>query len=93
MTSDHQVAVWQALLNSVDAFDQGVLHVIARGEPPLSQATLQALAAIPGAKPTISKVRSSIEKLKRGGFLSKTVAGTHLDDPLLAEFLRQRASG
>ena len=93
MTSDHQVAVWQALLNSVDAFDQGVLQVIARGEPPLSQATLQVLGAIPGAKPTISKVRSSIEKLKRGGFLSKTVAGTHLDDPLLAEFLRQRASG
>lgn len=92
MLSDHQLAVWRALLNSVDAFDQGVLQVIAKGEPPLSQATLQALAAIPGPKPTISRVRSSIEKLKRGGFLSKTAAGTHLDDPLLAEFLRQRTT-
>ena len=93
MNSAHQVAIWRALLNSVDAFDQGVLQVIAKGEPPLSQATLQALSAIPGSKPTVSKVRSSIEKLKRNGFLSKSTAGTHLDDPLLAEFLLQRASG
>ena len=87
MTSDHQVAIWQALLNSVDAFDRGVLLAIAAGQAPLSQATLNTLAAIPGAKPTISKVRSSIEKLKRGGILSKNALGTTIDDPLLAEFL------
>ncbi|MDB5886734.1 MAG: hypothetical protein JWR74_2905 [Polaromonas sp.] len=93
MASDHQVAIWQALLNSVDAFDQAVLLVLARGQAPLSQATLKALASIPGAKPTVSKVRSSIEKLKRGGFLSRGSAGVQLDDPLLAEFLMQRDSG
>ena len=92
MTSDHQVAIWRALLGSVDAFDQGVLLVLAKGQPPLSQATLVTLAAIPGAKPTISKVRSAIEKLKRSGFLSKSAAGTSLDDPLLAQFLIQRAA-
>lgn len=92
MASDHQVAIWQALLNSVDAFDQGVLLVLAKGLAPLSQTTLKNLAAIPGAKPTVSKVRSSIEKLKRGGFLSKGSAGVQLDDPLLAEFLMQRAN-
>jgi hypothetical protein len=92
MASDHQVAIWRALLNSVDAFDQRVLAVIARGEAPLSQSTLQLLAAVPGAKPTISKVRSSIEKLKRSGLLSKTAAGTTVDDPLFAQFLRQRAT-
>ncbi len=45
------------------------------------------LAAIPGAKPTISKVRSSIEKLKRSGLLSKKALGTTIDDPFFAEFL------
>ena len=89
MASDHQVAIWRALLNSVDAFDQGVLAVLARGQAPLSQSTLQVLAAIPGSKPTISKVRSSIEKLKRSGLLSKNACGTTIDDPLFAEFLRQ----
>ena len=92
MASDHQVAIWQALLSSVDAFDQGVLLALANGQAPLSQATLQFLAAIPGAKPTISKVRSSIEKLKRSGLLSKNALGTTIDDPLFAEFLQKRAA-
>jgi hypothetical protein len=90
MTSDHQVAIWKALLNSVDAFDHGVLVAIAHGRAPLSQATLKTLEAVPGAMPTISKVRSSIEKLKRSGLLSKSAAGTTIDDPLFAEFLRHR---
>lgn len=90
IASDHQVAIWLALLNSVDAFDQGVLVAVARGQPPLSQSTLKGLAAIPGAKPTISKVRSSIEKLKRSGILSKNAIGITIDDPLFAEFLRRR---
>jgi uncharacterized protein len=93
MASDHQVAIWLALLNSVDAFDQGVLAAVARGQAPLSQATLKMLAEIPGAKPTISKVRSSIEKLKRSGLLSKNAAGTVIDDPLFAEFLLTRKAG
>lgn len=92
MTSDHQVAIWLALLNSVDAFDQGVLLALANGQPPLSQATLKILAAIPGSKPTISKVRSSIEKLKRSGLLSKNAVGTTVDDPLFAEFLLKRGA-
>lgn len=90
MTSGPQVATWSALLNSIDAFDQGVLVALAHKRPPLSQETLKTLAAIPGAKPTISKVRSSIEKLKRTGMLSKTAAGTTIDDSLFAEFLLRR---
>ena len=90
MASDHQVAIWLALLNSVDAFEQGVLVAVAKGQPPLSQATLKRLEAIPGAKPTISRVRSSIEKLKRSGLLSKNAVGTTIDDPLFAEFLLKR---
>lgn len=92
MASDHQVAIWLALLNSVDAFDQGVLLALANGQAPLSQATLKILAEIPGPQPTISRVRSSIEKLKRSGLLSKNAAGTTIDDPLFAEFLRQRGA-
>lgn len=92
MASDHQVAIWLALLNAVDAFDQGVLVAIANGQPPLSQATLKILETIPGSKPTISKVRSSIEKLKRNGLLSKNAVGTTIDDPLFAEFLLKRGA-
>lgn len=92
MASDHQIAIWLALLSSIDAFDQGVLVAIANGHPPLSKSTLKDLEAIPGAKPTISKVRSSIEKLKRNGILSKNAVGTKIDDPLFEEFLLKRRS-
>lgn len=90
LTSGPQVAIWNALLGALEAFDQGVLTAIASGQPPLSQGTLTALQAIPGARPTISKVRSSIEKLKRKGILTRTAAGTALEDPLFAEFLIKR---
>jgi hypothetical protein len=89
MKDDRQVAIWLALLHSADAFEQGVLMAVAKGLPPLSQATLQMLAAIPGAKPTISKVRTAIERLRRKGLLSKNESGTSIDDPLFAAFLLQ----
>lgn len=92
LDSGHQVAIWLALLNSLDAFEQGVLLAVANGQAPLARATLHSLAAIPGARPTIARVRTAIEKLKRSGILTKGAAGTALDDPLFAEFLRRRFS-
>jgi hypothetical protein len=87
--SDPQAAAWKALLGSVEAFDRGVLVAIAKGLPPLSKATLKALETIPGAKPTTSKVRASIEKLKRNGILSKGTGSATVEDPLFTEFLQQ----
>lgn len=65
---------------------------VANGQPPLRQSTLKVLATIPVVKPTISKVRSSIEKLKRYGLLSKTLVGLTIDDPLFAKFLLKTES-
>lgn len=90
MTSDHQVAIWHALLYSVDAFEQGVLVAVANGLPPLSQGTLDMLAAIPGSKPTLSKVRTALGRLRRKGLLAKNESGTTIDDPLFAAFLLRR---
>ena len=90
MTSGPQVAIWSALLNSLEAFDQAVLVAIANAMPPFAKDTLKALASVPGAKPTVGKVRASIEKLKRTGMLCKTAQGTVIDDPLFAEFLLNR---
>jgi hypothetical protein len=66
--------------------------IVANGRAPLARASLQSLAAIPGARPTIAKLRTALEKLKRSGILTKNAAGTSLDDPLFAEFLRRRFS-
>lgn len=91
MSDTHQVAIWQALLSSVNAFDQGVLVALAHGMAPLAQGTLKALASIPGPTPTVAKIRASIDKMKRNGILTKSAAGTSLDDPLFAQFLRETA--
>ena len=90
MTSGPQVAIWSALLNSLEAFDQAVLVAIANAMPPFARDTLKALASVPGSKPTVGKIRASIEKLKRTGMLSRTAQGTVIDDPLFAEFLLSR---
>lgn len=92
IAGDQQTAGWMAILNALNAFDQGVLQAIAGGLPPLGRDTLKALEAIPGAKPTLAKVRTSVEKLKRSGILTKTNAGTVIDDALFAEFLSTRQS-
>ena len=90
MTGDQQVAIWLALLHSVDAFEQGVLFAVAKGLPPLSQSTLDMLASIPGARPTLSKVRTALARLRRKGLLAKNESGTAIDDPLFAAFLLRR---
>lgn len=91
MNDKRQTSGWRALLQSLDAFDQGVLIVIAQGLPPMGRDTLARLATIPGAKPTISKVRTSIEKLRRNGILAKSGNTIAVEDPLFAEYLNQRS--
>jgi len=63
---------------------------VAQGLPPLSAQTLRELAAIPGANPTIGKVRTALSNLKRAGILTKAGANTVVDDPLFAEYLAKR---
>lgn len=90
MRSDSQISIWNAVLNSLNAFEAGVLQVVAQGDAPFGQAAREALAKIPGSNPTISRVRTTLDKLKRKGILSKTSQGTSLEDPLFAEFLQRR---
>jgi hypothetical protein len=93
MRSDSQVSLWKSLLNSLDAFEVGVLQVVVQGEAPLGQAARKMLSGIPGANPTIGKVRTTLDKLKRKGILSKTTAGTLIDDPLFAQFILRQGFG
>lgn len=87
MADERQVTGWQALLHGLDAFEQGVLGAIARGEPPLGRETLARLADIPGTKPTIARVRTAIGKLERAGILTRTAGGAAIEDELFAAYL------
>ena len=69
-----------------------MLLAIAEGQAPLSQTTLARLDSIPGARPTISTVRSSMEELQRIGLPTRSSTGARIDDPLFAEYLLNRRS-
>ncbi|MEW5789270.1 MAG: hypothetical protein AB1899_15605 [Pseudomonadota bacterium] len=86
LASDSQRAIWAALLAPLDPFERGVLLAIAQGRPPLGRETLAALP-VHGGKPTVSRVRTAIDRLRRAGLVSKSAAGLLVDDPLFAEFL------
>ncbi|MBL8441743.1 MAG: hypothetical protein JNK96_11035 [Betaproteobacteria bacterium] len=87
MADARQVAGWQALLNTLDAFERGVLTAVAQGLPPLGRETRSRLAAVPGANPTVARVRTALENLKRAGILTRTGNGLVLEDELLAAYL------
>ncbi|MCL2523189.1 MAG: hypothetical protein FWF17_01135 [Betaproteobacteria bacterium] len=87
MSDERQVTGWRALLDSLEALDRLVLTVIGQGLPPLGQGTLDLLGKSVGGKVTISKVRASIDKLKRLGILSKWGGKGGIEDQLLAEYV------
>jgi uncharacterized protein len=88
---ERQVAGWNALLQPHDGFDRAVLHAVAMGLPVYGRDTLSSLPSTGGAAPTVSKVRASLERLRKAGLVSKNESGgLAVDDPLLAEFLRAK---
>ena len=73
-------------------FDRAVLLAVAQGQPPMGRETLESLARSQGIRPTVAKVRAAIERLRRAGLLAKARNGpTAVDDPLFAEYLRDRS--
>jgi len=88
LQDDRQVAGWHALLQSLEPIERNVLFVIAMGMPPLGRDTLDTLASLPGGRPTLSKVRTAVDRLRRAGVLAKPSGGTvHIEDGLFSEYL------
>ena len=58
----------------------------------MGRENLEALAKVPGARPTVAKVRSAIDRLRRAGLVTKAGGGApRIDDPLFAEYLQGRS--
>jgi uncharacterized protein len=90
LKDDHQVAGWHALVESLSPLEQGVLRVIAKQLPPFAKDTLNQLAE-KKQTPSISKVRSALERLRKLGILTKDIAGgIQLEDRLMGEYLVRR---
>jgi hypothetical protein len=85
---------WRALLDPLPAIDRAVLRALAGGRPPLSAHTLDEIGRALGERPTVGKVRASMERLRRTGLVHRDPSrAPAIDDPLLVEYLRGQAPG
>ncbi len=93
LKDERHVAGWRALLDTLEPIDRATLTVIARGLPPMGVETLAELRKIIGTKPTIGKIRASIERLRRAGLLDRQAERRLLiDDPMLRAYVGKQAS-
>lgn len=89
LQDERQTAGWAALLQPLDLLDRALLQVLAQGRPPLGRETLDALARLPGGRPTVARVRAALERLRRAGLVTRIGNGPLVvEDPLFAEFLQ-----
>jgi uncharacterized protein len=87
---DRQVAGWRALLASLAPFERELLTLVAQGCSPMAKDTVLALSKHAGFAPTIAKIRSAIERLKRAGIIAKQGAGFVVEDRLFADYIAGR---
>jgi len=87
MTDEKQVAGWRGLLAGLKPLERAVLIQIAQDRSPLGKETLQVLRGVAGLKPTLSKVRTALESLKRAGILARRGGNYAVEDRLFAEYL------
>ena len=84
---DRQVAGWRALLAGLAPFERSLLVLVAQGRAPMGKETLIELGKIQGIDPTLAKVRSALERLKRAGVLTKRGASFVVEDRLFADHI------
>lgn len=72
MADERLAAGWRALLQSLEPLDRGVLIAVAQGLPPLGRNSIELIGKIPGARPSISLVRASVDQLRLSGVLAKS---------------------
>lgn len=69
-----------------------MIVAIAHGLPPMRRKTLDESAKVQGRRPTVVKVRTAVERLRRADLLANAGSGpTAVDDPLFAEYLQGRS--
>ena len=84
---DRHVVGWRALLASLTPFERELLVLVAQGHSPMGKDTLLELGKNPAFEPTISKIRSALERLKRAGVLAKPGASFIVEDRLFADYI------
>jgi hypothetical protein len=90
MMDERQVAGWMGILQGQEILERAVLMMLAQGRPAFGQETLDRLGQLLGERPTLAKVRSAVERLRRAGIVAKGGRGAVIEDALFADYLRDK---
>ena len=87
---ERHIAGWLAILDTLTPIDRALLVLIAEERPPLARDSIAALKKT-AKDATVSKVRASLERLKRSGLISSSARRVQVEDPLLRGYLTSDA--
>jgi hypothetical protein len=92
LADQRNVAAWQGMFDRLLPLEQAVAVLVAHGIAPMAKTTIDALAKEPGLASTQPKVRSAVDRLRKGQVLAKPEHGGsfHLEDQLFADYLAQK---
>jgi hypothetical protein len=87
---ERHIAGWLAILNTLTPIDRALLVLIAEGRAPLARESMAELKKT-ARDATVSKVRASLERLKRAGLIHSSARRVQVEDPLLSGYLTSDA--
>lgn len=87
---ERHIAGWLAILGALAPIDRALLVLIAEGRAPLARDSITTLK-MTAKDATVSKVRASLERLKRAGLINSWVRRVQVEDPLLRGYLTSDA--
>jgi uncharacterized protein len=90
LKSPSQVAVWNALMAPLNPLERLVLGLVAKQLPPLGKASIAETSSILKEKVTISKIRTTLDNLRKARLLTKNTTANTIDDPLFLQYLKDQ---
>jgi hypothetical protein len=87
---ERHISGWLAILDTLAPIDRALLVLIAEERAPLARDSIAELKKA-ARDATVSKVRASLERLKRSGLISSSARRVQVEDPLLRGYLTSDA--
>lgn len=87
LADERHIAGWRALIDTLQPLERELAAAIAQGLAPLGAETRALIARLPGqGVPSVGKLRSAIERLRKLGVLTRSGA-PQVEDPFLQAWL------
>ena len=88
MADERNFLAWQSVFNALQPIEQAVLVILSHGIAPMSKDAVSALSTIPTLKPTVAKIRTALDRMRKAGILSNPPKiGYMIEDRLFKDYI------